>query len=181
MYKATAIKWFTTLSILGVLATPVLAANDDCPMLTADEVRMTIDNGAMHSDPSHTLAVEAGKTPEEVIKDEPTANPYDTYYAMTSKKEVNNSMYMIYVGNILGKDATEARERAKKIMLGSEKTFMGMMDPDVHVCVYKVIDASPAIPSYPFKSHYETAILFAIENANIPNTIANTVRMKFKK
>ena len=165
---------FFGLAFLTLSTTHALALNLICPPLSADNVKALIAEGSIATDPTHTLAVESGKTPEQVVRDEPTANPYDTFYRMLSVKYVNSAPYVVYVGNILGKDNEEARNRAGKILPGDEKNFTGSVY-DKTACVYKVIDASPSINSYPFKSKYETVSLLAFDATSMPEEMWKTL------
>ena len=132
-----------------------------CPTLTANDVQSIIEDGIISTEQGYTLADEAGVTRAQVLLNEPTANPFDTYYQMMGKKKLDNQDYWIYVGNILGKASYEAKDRAKKILLSDEREFNAKYDPQGKVCVYKEIDASASIPNYPFKSTYENIILLA--------------------
>ena len=148
-----------------------------CPVLTAADVKTVIAEGSIATDPNYTLANEAGEAPAQVIANEPTANPYDTFYSMSSVKYKNNLPYYIYVGNILGKDNNEARSRAEKIILTGEEVFIGSPYMNANTCIYKAIDASPSIPSYPFKSKYESVVLVAISANTLPNPMWKNMRV----
>jgi hypothetical protein len=131
-----------------------------CPTLSRDEIKQVITNGRISTDLERTLAIEAGKTPAQVIINEPTANPYDTYYNMTSVKKFNNKKYIIYIGNVLAGSNIEAMDRAQKILLNSsDKTFSAKIEGST--CVYKEIYATASMSDYPFKSEYEDVALIA--------------------
>ncbi len=153
------------------------AVNDKktCPILSSDIVQEIIENGNIETDPSYTLANEAGLTPEEVIAQEPTANPYDTFYAMYALKQIDSVSYLIGVANVLGKDNIEARNRTKKIILG-DKYYTAQYDDFSKACIYKFLDASPSIPEYPFKSKYESVALFALDMSSVAPTLFKSIQ-----
>jgi hypothetical protein len=132
-----------------------------CPTLTSKEVENVINRGTISTDQGYTLANEAALTPAQVILNEPTANPFDTYYQMHALKQFNGNNYWVYIGNVLGKADYEAKERVKQILLSREKVFNGKYEPSVKVCIYKSINASPAIQNYPFKTRYESIVLLS--------------------
>ena len=133
-----------------------------CPTLTANDVQTIIDKGFISTEQGYSLADEAGKSRAQVLIDEPTANPFDTYYMMIAEKNVDNQNYIFFIGNILGTAAYEAKERVKKILLSDEQTFTAQYDPENKLCLYKEVNASASLPNYPFKSVDESAFLGAI-------------------
>lgn len=145
---------------LGVLASTQSQAAL-CPTLTANDIQNVINYGTISTDQGYTLADEAGKTRAQVLIDEPTANPFDTYYSVWGKKTVLSRTYVILVGNVLGKADYEAKERAKQILINDQKIFNGVYDQKNKACTYKEINASPSISNYPFKTEYETVSLIA--------------------
>lgn len=162
----------TSIVLLGSsLGALVYAQNQTvtCPTLTANEVENVINNGTISTEQGYTLADEAGKTRAQVLIDEPTANPFDTYYEVYGRKTFNQTTYVIAIGNVLGKASYEAKERMKRILLNDEKIFNGVYDPQDNVCMYKLIEASPSISNYPFKTKFETVHLISIPNEeNMP-------------
>ncbi len=154
----------TTATLLACNIAPAFAENQQvqCPNLTVADVQSIIDNGTIITEQGYTLADEAGTTRAQVLINEPTANPFDTYYRIMSKKVIANQNYLIYIGNILGKASYEAKDRATKILLRDEKVLSAKVDQLDRICVYKEIHASPAIANYPFKSTYETVFLIAV-------------------
>jgi len=136
-----------------------LASAFNCPLLTVEDVRNTIERGDIETDKNDTLAVEANSSEERVKQDEPSANPSDTYYHMATKINFDDKFYWIFIGNVLGGSSDEARERAKEILLNNEKFFMGSYDEEARFCLYKQIDASRNLSGYPFKSRFETVVL----------------------
>lgn len=146
-----------------LISSPTFAQTQifNCPNLTASDVQSVIDEGTISTNQGYSLADEAGETRAQVLINEPTANPFDTYYQMTGIKNVNNQNYFIYVGNVLGSAAYEAKDRVKKILLSDEKVFSAKYDSQNKVCIYKEIHASSSISSYPFKSTYESIVLLA--------------------
>jgi hypothetical protein len=147
-----------------------------CPSLTPDEVKQIIQQGNINADPERTLAAESGKSPREVIADEPSANPHDTYYNISVVKYVNKVPYILYIGNVLGKSKDEAKERATKILLSSNLKFNGhVFDPTT--CMYKEVHASKEIPTYPYKSHYETVVLIAGDASEMPHGMLQDMKV----
>lgn len=146
-----------------------------CPVLTDDDVLTVINEGRISTD-GITLADRLGFPPDEIIKREPTANPYDTYYQMSALKDINYITYLIFIGDILGKDYDEARTRAKKILLGTNLIFSGEYDSTLQTCTYKDLEASPTIPGYPFKSRLEFISLLTIVPINkLPSLMWKTI------
>jgi hypothetical protein len=131
-----------------------------CPTLTANDVENVLNNGTIATNQGYTLADAAGKTRAQVLIDEPTSNPFDTFYGFSTI--VFDKNYMISIESVLGKASYEAKERAKKILLNDEKNFNGVYDQQEKVCIYKKINASPSIPNYPFKTKHETVELTTI-------------------
>lgn len=152
----------------------------NCPKLTVNDVQSVIDQGTISTVQGYSLADEAGETRAQVLINEPTANPFDTYYQMTGMKNFNNQDYLIYVGNILGKASYEAKDRAKKILLTDEKEFSANYDPQSKVCMYKEIQASSSISNYPFKSTYESVVLLAIPYDQQQDLMHNLMRKKHR-
>lgn len=170
-----------TAMLLGSsLATFTYAQNQAfiCPILTAHDVEEVIDKGMISTDQNYTLAEEANVSRAQVIMNEPTANPFDTYYQMWKSKQEGNQTYGIYVGNLLGKGAFEARERAKQIFLSHKKVFAGEYNPEAQVCTYESINPSPDLSDYPFKTRYETAILLAYHISEESNWMPQRMMMK---
>lgn len=151
-----------------------------CPSLTASDVQSVIDSGTISTDQGYSLADEAGMTRAQVLMNEPTANPFDTYYRMMGEKKINNHNYYIYVGNILGKADYEAKDRAKKILLSGENVFNAQYDSQKKLCMYTEIQASPSIHGYPFKSTYESVVLLAVQSPVQPDFMNNLVRRKYR-
>lgn len=134
----------------------------NCPVLTPKIIVNVIDNGMMGTEQGYTLATESAKTGAQVLIDEPTANPFDTYYSFYGQTEIESQKYSIYIGNVLGKDFHEAKDRLKKIILDGQTNFQGTFN--LNTCIYKSIDASPTIANYPFKSKYESIALVLAQN-----------------
>lgn len=147
--------------LMGSSALYAQTENIVCPSLSANEVQSIIDSGTISTNQGYTLADEAGMTRAQVLINEPTANPFDTYYAMMGSKNFNHHDYFIYIGNVLGKADYEAKERAKKILLSDASVFSAEYDPQRKLCMYKEINASSSISGYPFKSTYESVVLWA--------------------
>jgi hypothetical protein len=134
----------------------------NCPVLTANDIKKVIEKDTIATEQGYTLATEADMSPVEVLQNEPTSNPFDTFYSMIGNKTFGDQEFVIYIGNILGKDNHEAKHRAKKILLTSETRYTGHYFNNSSVCIYKMINASPSISGYPFKSEYETVFLAAV-------------------
>lgn len=148
------------------LYAPTLALSINCPTLTATEVNTIIFKGTISTNQGYTLAHEAHLTPAEVLQNEPTANPFDTYYTMHTPKKIDQKEYLILIGNVLGKDPHEAKYRAKKIIVGSETLFQGKEEDSL--CVYKTVEGTD-VSAPLFKTHFESLILVAVpaEEANL--------------
>jgi len=91
----------------------------NCPTLTADEVKFVIQQGRI----------------------EHVSDSNIDFYTMAAVKNVKNVPYMIYVGNILAGNETEARDRANNIVFAPEKEFMVLPQPN-SICWYKLINVS---------------------------------------
>lgn len=151
----------TIILLAGSLGTLAFAQNKghNCPVITPNDIEDVLNTGTYSNDQGTTLADEAKKTRAQVLINEPTANPFDTYFRMFGVMKDGQSNHFIYIGNVLGKDFYEAKERVKMILLKGEKFFNGVYDPKQGICMYKEIHASTAIPNYPFKSKYESVVL----------------------
>ena len=160
---------------LTLIALSSSLAFADCPVLSAAQVQATIALGTISTDENYTLVDESGMTPAEIIAKEPTANPDDTYYQMTSLLYTNDKSYVIYVGNVLASRNLEARARAAKIILEDDQSFAGESMDDI--CMYKNVDASLSIPSYPFKSRFESVSLLAFDASDIPEGMLHTMKV----
>ena len=151
-----------------------------CPGLTTNDVLSVIERGTISTNQGYSLADEAGESRAQVLINEPTANPFDTYYQMSGKKNINNQDFYIYIGNILGKAPYEAIDRAKKILLNGEKVFSASYDPQSKVCMYKEVHASSSIAGYPFKSTYESVVLLATPYDEQQEAIHGLMRKKYR-
>ncbi len=121
------------------ITTMAFAEDQKCPALTASDVQAIIDS-------------------PDVVPDKQFGTEF--YYVFGLNKNVDNKTYLIGVGEILGKDIPEARERAKKILSTGEESFEGMYFSQAKLCLYnKVWDAS-IVPGYPVGAE-KTVILFA--------------------
>jgi hypothetical protein len=60
-----------------------------CPSLTASDIQSIIDSGTISTDQGYSLADEAGMTRAQVLMNEPTANPFDTYYRIMGEKKIS--------------------------------------------------------------------------------------------
>lgn len=127
-----------------------------CPILSNQDLENTINNGSIQTIHGYTLANRTVKTRAQVLLDEPTANPFDTYYDMQGLKEIDDQAFLISIDGVLGKDVHEAKERAKQILLSNGETnFEGTFDKRLKECIYKQIQAAQDIPHFPFKTKTE--------------------------
>jgi len=133
----------------------------ECPTLSVDEVRNFIEMGSTYTSGT-TLMDEAGATAEEIKKQEPTANPYDTYYTTLSHTSRGHNIYLVHIGNTLASSIQEAKQRLLKILTLNYTTFSGKSIGST-MCSYSEIQASKSIPGYPFKSIYESISLNLIK------------------
>lgn len=181
--KGTIKKFIVTgISVLASISISAYAQdpqNHVCPNINSEDIENTINNGHISTDQGYTLADEAGITRAQVILNEPTANPFDTYYQMFYIKNFNEQDYAIYVGNLLGKTTSEAKERARKIF--NKEVYQGIYEPTLKACIYESIDAALGT-NYPFKSTYETAILisFAFLSDDDADSMVKKFSMKRK-
>jgi len=71
------------------------------------------------------------------------------YYYWEMDKIIDNQKYTIFVGDLAGKDASEAADRAKKILLTGEESFSAVLLEDGS-CLYKEVkNPSSYISDYP--------------------------------
>jgi hypothetical protein len=110
------------------IASMAFAEDYKCPTLTASDVQATIDGGYGMEDKQYGS---------------------EFYYVWASEKNIDNKTYRIVIGRVLGKDAFEARDRAKKILLTDEESFNGLYISKDKFCLYKGEDASKFISDYP--------------------------------
>lgn len=145
------------------------ATQHDCIPLTKEVIEDLLNNGGIITHQTYTLADEIGKTRPQVLIDEPTANPFDTYHALYSLKIIEGNRYWIEVNYVLGKDFHEAKDRTKQILLGNNETKLeGTYNKDYGICIYKNIDASEDIPNFPFKSRAESIMMFVFPLGGLP-------------
>ncbi len=139
----------------------VNASAIQCPVLTAAQVRSSIETGNVVNS-SETLLDEIGRiTAAKVREEEPTANPFDTYHQIFSHITFNHKFYLVEIGNVLASSIPEVRARVKKILLGNSDVFFAEKI-ESGICIYREIDASKRISGYPFKSRYETVQLMVV-------------------
>lgn len=152
----------TTLLIAAVSSVYAQNRPNPCPTLTREDIENTINNGSIQTQQDRPLAVEIDKTRPQVLIDEPTANPFDTYFIMHGIKEIGDQEFIISINRVLGKDIHEAKDRTTRILLGNQETsFEGIFDHQRKECIYKAIDAAEAIPNFPFKTRTEHVELTA--------------------
>ncbi|MCD6038691.1 MAG: hypothetical protein K0S27_91 [Gammaproteobacteria bacterium] len=182
------------IGLLAISITSTAFAGFVCPLLTLQDVQSFIENGAITTD-GRTLEKEIGFKPAEQINKLLGDRYYgkiedlnDKYYQMHQNKTINGQDYMFSIGNVLGKDFAEARDRVKQILLSdadsktifngeyfendsSEETEAGEKSGG---CLYKIADdyskslsfkgtfGSIPIPPNLFKSSYETITFILI-------------------
>src|SRR5690349_15671170 len=102
-----------------------------CPTLTIKDVQDAIDNETILTKQKETLAYYTKKTNAQVLIDEPTANPFDTFYGWEAVKEFSGKPFVFLFGSVLASTPYEAKDRAKKILLAGKKIFNGEFDGGV--------------------------------------------------
>ncbi|MCC2666434.1 MAG: hypothetical protein K0S63_350 [Gammaproteobacteria bacterium] len=118
-----------TAALLAVsTASMAFAEGYTCPTLTASDIQNTINSGYVFPDKQFGS---------------------EFYYVFANYKNVDNKTYVIAIGEVMGKDITEVRERAKKIVSTDEKSFEGVYWPQLKGCLYNKIWDASIIPDYP--------------------------------